>query len=161
MSLIEERKRELPIEEFRNVTWKEWLTALRSGMYEQGQSVLRNTAGSERGSFCCQGVYCDLVRPEWHTRNSSRGASIWFSPNDSLPHPYLPNNVQSEVSMPQEVAQAINEKLGSHFTGTLIALNDSHAYRYSFPRIADFIEASLLLNGVDQCEVIYDWTGNA
>jgi len=34
----------------------EWLAALRSGEYEQGQDALRHN-----GKFCCLGVLCDLA----------------------------------------------------------------------------------------------------
>jgi hypothetical protein len=42
-----------------------WLTALRSGDYQQGQGYLR-----QGDQYCCLGVLCDLygkaVGPEWH-----------------------------------------------------------------------------------------------
>jgi len=41
---------------------KEWVKALRSGEYKQGQSYLR----SRDGKFCCLGVLCDLTnRIDW------------------------------------------------------------------------------------------------
>lgn len=38
---------------------KEWVTALRSGHYEQGRERLR-TSGAMTDRFCCLGVLCDL-----------------------------------------------------------------------------------------------------
>jgi len=41
---------------------KEWVKALRSGEYKQGQSYLR----SRDSKFCCLGVLCDLTnRIDW------------------------------------------------------------------------------------------------
>lgn len=37
-----------------------WLTALRSGKYEQGHLVLRN----DRNGYCCLGVLCDVLKDE-------------------------------------------------------------------------------------------------
>lgn len=38
---------------------KLWISALRSGEYEQGQKMLRNG-----DKFCCLGVLCDLYQKE-------------------------------------------------------------------------------------------------
>ena len=38
---------------------REWVAALRSGKYPQGQQQLRN-----QGWYCCLGVLCDIVAPE-------------------------------------------------------------------------------------------------
>ncbi len=40
------------------VGWREWVAALRSGVYEQGKGYLYSKDG-----FCCWGVACDLVDP--------------------------------------------------------------------------------------------------
>jgi hypothetical protein len=40
-----------------NPEWKEkWITALRSGEYQQGKGSLRNSYNQ----FCCLGVFCDI-----------------------------------------------------------------------------------------------------
>jgi hypothetical protein len=36
-----------------------WITALRSGQYQQVTSYLRTTQG-----FCCLGVLCDILEPQ-------------------------------------------------------------------------------------------------
>ncbi len=36
----------------------QWIEALRSGIYEQGQYVLQTMDGK----FCCLGVYCDMMK---------------------------------------------------------------------------------------------------
>lgn len=48
--------------EVKEVTWKDWVAALRSGDYEQGTGYLQSKNG-----FCCWGVACHLVNPDnWH-----------------------------------------------------------------------------------------------
>lgn len=37
-----------------------WVTALRSGKYQQGKDYLR----SSDNTFCCLGVLCDILEPE-------------------------------------------------------------------------------------------------
>jgi len=39
---------------------KEWVAALRSGKYKQGDTYLKNTTDGKT-KFCCLGVACDLV----------------------------------------------------------------------------------------------------
>lgn len=43
-----------------------WVTALRSGAYQQGRKALRTTADG-KDSYCCLGVLCDIVAPEGWT----------------------------------------------------------------------------------------------
>ena len=53
----------------------QWLTALRSGDYQQGQGYLR-----QGDQYCCLGVLCDLygkaVGPEWEAGLGSGWAGI-------------------------------------------------------------------------------------
>lgn len=50
------------------VTMKDWIEALQSGDYEQGQGSLCQRAGDGEGTvkrrYCCLGVLCDLVDSE-------------------------------------------------------------------------------------------------
>jgi hypothetical protein len=51
---------------------KEWLAALRSGEYRQGQQVLRQ---KKRGTYryCCLGVLADIADPHgWQKNNEHR-----------------------------------------------------------------------------------------
>lgn len=48
-----------------------WLTALRSGEYQQAEKVLRSEDDNGRASYCCLGVLCELamedgVPVKWH-----------------------------------------------------------------------------------------------
>lgn len=61
----------------------EWLEALRSGRYQQGQGCLRShTAGEERSQdkFCCLGVLADLIMEgdEWWTEEAEGSVPMRF-----------------------------------------------------------------------------------
>ena len=59
-------------------TKKEWLKALRSGEYKQGDGALRKEVACHIAEepdteerFCCLGVLCDLVEPnQWRRLNN-------------------------------------------------------------------------------------------
>ena len=59
-----------------------WLTALRSGNYQQGQGYLR-----QGDQYCCLGVLCDLygkaVGPEWEA--VSQGHHYMHEAHTTLP----------------------------------------------------------------------------
>lgn len=38
-----------------------WMTALRSGEYEQGKGALQTVGKDGKATFCCWGVFCDLA----------------------------------------------------------------------------------------------------
>jgi hypothetical protein len=47
---------------------EQWVSALRSGKYKQGNGALRNI----KDEFCCLGVLCDIVAPEkWELNNKT------------------------------------------------------------------------------------------
>lgn len=63
---------------------KQWVEALRSGDYEQAESVLRDTS-DEGVSFCCLGVLCDL-----HSKATStpwREGDVYLGVDSLLPVP--------------------------------------------------------------------------
>ena len=145
----------------KNVTWREWITALRSGGYSQGMGSLRLTRSAGNGEgfsvYCCQGVVCDLMNDEaWGTLDK------WF---------YLPGCF-SRTTFPFQVDRAINKVfpkpfahartwLGEsvrdvNFTTHLISMNDGG--NWDFRGIAAFIESMCNIYGVKLDSVIYDWS---
>jgi len=71
------------------VTLKEWIAALRSGEYQQGQELLHPT----EDEFCCLGVYCDLIDPTWSLSvfpNTGNNVLTWhtdyrdFAPGENI-----------------------------------------------------------------------------
>lgn len=96
-----------------------WVTALRSGEYEQGQSRLRTL----EGSFCCLGVLCEVAG----VQISDGGNSV----------------VGIEDGM--DDYQPIYDLIGnSAIAAQLWRMNDgNNVGGKTFPEIADFIERHL------------------
>lgn len=44
----------------------EWTEALKSDKYKQGNGYLNQSTGTETTSFCCLGVFCDLIKDRLH-----------------------------------------------------------------------------------------------
>ena len=105
-----------------------WVEALRSGKYKQGDGCLRDR--SDR--FCCLGVLCDILKKEgeeWRPDPENTASQFEFSsvgqlPVVSFPPENLIDRVGLEKDQPQELAD----------------MNDSGA---SFEEIADWIEEHL------------------
>ena len=109
-----------------------WLTALRSGRYEQVRGRLRK--GSK---FCCLGVCEDVMLP--FTRNRWEGDDL-FTEDGELPYgSYLSPitvkmlGVDANASIP-----GLKDKKG--FTVQLTDLNDAAVEPLTFAQIADVIE---------------------
>lgn len=108
-----------------------WIEALRSGKYQQGQDVLKNTS-SERACFCCLGVLCDI---------SNLGA--WdesaYVINEDWQDSFLPADVRVWAGLQTHLDKNKNVLDGTP-EHILTVMNDSGAL---FPDIADWIEANL------------------
>ena len=103
---------------------QEWVTALRSGDYQQTTSVLRSQAG-----YCCLGVACDIS-----------GLGRWEDVNGNMYKFKMGSGLFSCVDLPIEVAEyyGIVSTCGDiHQEDSLIGMNDRGC---SFTEIAKFIE---------------------
>ena len=100
-----------------------WLTALRSGDYQQGQGYLR-----QGDHYCCLGVLCDLygkaVGPEWEGCPGERAGIQSMHGYDTL----LPFNVVAWAGV------------GGPNPLDLAALNDDGS---TFEELANIIEEGL------------------
>lgn len=123
----------------------EWVAALRSGEYSQGQSCLR----SNSGEFCCLGVATDLA--------AKAGIGNWVTDDNGEmiggPHPVMPgmavgfreNGVKTIEydTLPLSVAEWLgfskynNNPYVCSYEDHLASMNDSG---YTFEQIADIIE---------------------
>jgi hypothetical protein len=124
----------------------QWVAALRSGDYKQGQEALRTEDG-----FCCLGVLCDLA--------VKAGAAAWSKPREQWisglhfqtvykcdsEQGVLPSSVSEwaglESSTPEvsfELGTPAHPHAGRH---PLTQINDH--WRRRFDVIADLIEAQL------------------
>jgi len=97
---------------------KLWLKALRSGKYRQGRSeLISQPLFGEKGrtSYCCLGVLCKIQDP--------KNAFNWHGLAVS------PNKLRDQAGLDKEDLDV------------LVDANDS--YRWTFKRIADYIEGML------------------
>jgi hypothetical protein len=107
-----------------------WVEALRSGKYEQGSGLLRDT-NETVDKFCCLGVLCDISeKGEWIT---DLCGDVCYKVLDEPP---------SSSVLPESIKQWANmiSKVGLFDTsdkGTLTLQNDTGK---SFNEIADIIE---------------------
>lgn len=103
---------------------KQWVAALRSGQYAQGQGCLR-----DGGSFCCLGVLCDLHSTA--TNKGQWGDGEYHTASDSDCN--VPTDDVCEWAGLRENNPEISDCV------TLAEMNDEGA---SFAEIADKIEAN-------------------
>lgn len=103
---------------------QKWVTALRSGKYEQSKKGLRSDKG-----FCCLGVLCDLLCGQYGSWEQRKNIGIGT----------LRYAMDGEVAMPSE---RIQQDLDILFVADeLAAMNDDEGK--SFAEIADYIEQKL------------------
>ena len=108
---------------------QKWVSALRSGEYQQGQYCLRTDNG-----FCCLGVLCDLYgkenNVEWDLVND--GGNYEFQYKEES----LPISVMEWAGVENDNPYIIGDTGGT----SLSLLNDSGS---TFNEIADLIEEHL------------------
>lgn len=116
---------------------KDWVAALRSGQYKQGQNRLH---ADDR--FCCLGVLCDITRPitggmwlelpQYRNTNSPQLVFDFIIPLPSGGQDRSTNFLPTIVMRSCQL-DGISEK-------QLIQMNDDG---WTFAEIADWIEANL------------------
>lgn len=114
---------------------RDWVVALRSGRYRQGDSYLRQPARGGGEMWCCLGVLCDLLslNPEdsdEYVKWGSDGTRAWWRDWESSTH------------LPGELGHLLG--LDSVDQDMLVNLNDGgEEGRTDFDGIADWIEENL------------------
>jgi hypothetical protein len=112
---------------------KAWVTALRSGTYNQGQSQLAQRQEDGTIQYCCLGVLCEVadLKPTFMEDGTGR----YPAPEGGTVSLYPPSDVAERALFPQ-----IHPKFGeygavdTHFSN----LNDNKGY--TFDQIADEVE---------------------
>ena len=120
---------------------QEWINALRSGDYEQGNNRLRTLDNK----FCCLGVLCTLMPGKWHDDQ--------FVYKEERAAYTLPDTLANELDIPCSGYNYSQEELEGYFDDSVIvsaisdsdmeegislaALNDAGA---TFEQIANLLE---------------------
>lgn len=132
---------------------EQWLIALRSGEYKQGEGrlkrIIENSDGEAEARYCCLGVLCDIAiqsgieidvteTEPWPRLNGAMARGVSFNKQVSA----LPEAVQewSGVGTYGEIETPVQIEGRNHYYSDLAELNDSG---HNFDEIADVIERKL------------------
>lgn len=117
-----------------------WVSALRSGDYEQGMDSLRTV----KGEFCCLGVLCDILWPDQWARDGhgDRPEETWWNEGNGRSFYYLTDSTMAELGLDEETVDDTQVRAAAEgdylsLAGYFAHLNDLGA---SFDEIADAIE---------------------
>lgn len=105
-----------------------WITALKSGSYQQTKESLRENSRE----FCALGVLADVIDPEGWSTNSEEEYT-WHGNLHALDTPSNPNYL-----VPKEISCRTNR--GIEFQARIQTWND---LGYTFPEIVGFLERGL------------------
>lgn len=129
-----------------------WITALRSGEYEQATGTLKNITEDGVG-YCCLGVLAEISgRGNWQEYQCDDDGN-WQECEYDNDNGYTPNATyemdlhETHYSMSETLCDAVLDEFGitSDAAGLLMALNDGDMpYRHhTFKEIADIIESDI------------------
>lgn len=121
---------------------EQWISALRSGEYEQTKEVLH-----DRNGFCCLGVLCDLylkeVGKEWEGNYSDYSFSSDFEDfEDEVLPPEVMTWADLEHENPDVVIEQFDHEIEQYVLKPL-PLSDLNDTGKSFKMIAALIEEQL------------------
>lgn len=120
---------------YKSVTRKQWIEALKSGEYKQGVCYLR----TREDDFCCLGVLCMLAGAEMHLHDAeylvkTYDGDSWIGQTATMPSQAFLNTV-GKLNLEHD-----NE------SGNLACLNDGG---YTFEQIADLINFDSWARGLE------------
>ena len=117
-----------------NTLVKDWIKALKSGEYTQGQGSLARYCGKqEPHAHCCLGVLADISGEQWQPYTFFLPAHIRIKANLRSD-----NGVFHVPSLPKRLQKQVVALTGDKTLCSLSKLNDQGA---SFDLIADVIKA--------------------
>lgn len=122
----------------------EWVQALRSGKYDQGEGALKETSDTGRAKYCCLGVLCDLAVKHGIaeiTAVDDYGNTFYGTDHANASSAFLPKPVQEWAAVDPSGSfddDAVYTDFDSgRVLHSLVDMNDSSI---KFPKIADYIE---------------------
>jgi hypothetical protein len=128
----------------------DWVAALRSGKYKQGEEKLRDV---EKNEYCCLGVVCDIYDPtQWHI-DEDEAVYMFEYEGEFAPDPETLEDEYEDTCSINDLPVRMADKLGIHTNERqmLIAFNDKVRNLYNpsqkhmtFLQIADVIESGVL-----------------
>lgn len=104
-----------------------WVTALRSGDYNQGYHVLR-----QGNRYCCLGVLCDL-----HSKAHPGNRYTWRQPSDCAPNYFYDDHEY------EHLPGKVQYWAGIDCYGEVITLAQLNDEGHTFAQIAQHIEEQL------------------
>ena len=121
---------------------REWVAALRSGKYEQGDGELRDPFKVTE-KFCCLGVLCDILKD----RVGGHWDAGTFCVGDERDCMTLPEAVKNVAGLDSVDPVICDASLSAHNDGGPIngesGPHAEHVTQKSFPEIANLIERYL------------------
>lgn len=108
----------------------QWIAALKSGDYQQGQSALKNF-NDEQPTYCCLGVLCDLYA-------QAQDENFWRNRNLDVVTEILPKTVQEWAELPAPIVRVLYNGREQR----LAWLNDED--KLSFTQLAELIDTGLV-----------------
>lgn len=114
---------------------REWVEALRSGQYQQGREVLRET-----DKHCCLGVACAVTNlGHWEKESSFMGSIHYY---------YKVEEEKDFMLLPEAVCEYYgfnrNNPIVKHNGIEMELTTANDKYRFDFNKIADLIEQTYL-----------------
>jgi len=124
----------------------EWIKALRSGDYRQGEDYLHTSGTEER--FCCLGVACDLAVKEGvitaRAAHPESGSGAWNYASDGE-ESFLPESVRSWLGLlSADPTVYLDEPLEEFGPATACVTDLNDGERWTFDQIADALERTYL-----------------
>lgn len=130
-----------------------WLTALRSGEYEQAEGYLnisaKNESDNEYDGFCCLGVLCELAVADGVIQKQRYAEEDFYEygdpESDDFDHSVLPRSVKewAGLSDSNPSVNDLSEDENPEFVDNWIPISEPNDNGASFARIADMIERDL------------------
>lgn len=127
----------------RNVTKQEWIDALRSGDYDQGQGALVKIDEQGECSYCCLGVLAHIAGADRKVVDNHSNLAYDF--DGRIESAILPETVAGTLVSDLDLTRVVEytTDYGSGGTDTddiMHVLTSRNDHGWTFERIADYLE---------------------